>query len=100
MTHKQATAKVTGAPAAWTRKDLIAIRDLSAEELTLVLDMAAAFKQVGAREIKKVPALRGKTLVNFCRAEHADADVVRAGRVPAERGRSEHLGEHVEPFKG
>jgi aspartate carbamoyltransferase catalytic subunit len=52
-------------PAAWTRKDLITIRDLSPEELTLVLDTAAAFKQVGAREIKKVPALRGKTLVNF-----------------------------------
>jgi aspartate carbamoyltransferase catalytic subunit len=44
---------------------LIAIRDLSAEEITLVLDTAAAFKQVSAREIKKVPALRGKTLVNF-----------------------------------
>jgi len=52
-------------PTAWTRKDLIAIRDLSPEELTLVLDTAAAFKQVGTREIKKVPALRGKTLVNF-----------------------------------
>ncbi|HEX4083955.1 MAG TPA: aspartate carbamoyltransferase, partial [Chthoniobacteraceae bacterium] len=50
---------------AWTRKDFISIRDLSAEELTLVLDTAAAFKQVGTREIKKVPALRGKTLVNF-----------------------------------
>jgi aspartate carbamoyltransferase catalytic subunit len=50
---------------AWTRKDLIAIRDLSPAELTLVLDTAAAFKQVGTREIKKVPALRGKTLVNF-----------------------------------
>jgi aspartate carbamoyltransferase catalytic subunit len=49
----------------WTRKDFISIRDLSAEELTLVLDTAAAFKQVGTREIKKVPALRGKTLVNF-----------------------------------
>jgi len=52
-------------PTTWTRKDLIAIRDLSPEELTLVLDTAAAFKQVGTREIKKVPALRGKTLVNF-----------------------------------
>jgi aspartate carbamoyltransferase catalytic subunit len=50
---------------AWTRKDLIGIRDLSAEEVTVVLDTAAAFKQVGAREIKKVPALRGKTLINF-----------------------------------
>ena len=50
---------------AWTRKDFISIRDLSAEEMTIVLDTAAAFKQVGTREIKKVPALRGKTLVNF-----------------------------------
>jgi aspartate carbamoyltransferase catalytic subunit len=52
-------------PPAWTRKDLIAIRDLSPGEIVLVLDTAAAFKQVGAREIKKVPALRGKTLINF-----------------------------------
>ena len=50
---------------AWTRKDLVAIQGLSAAEITLLLDTAAAFKQVGTREIKKVPALRGKTLVNF-----------------------------------
>lgn len=49
----------------WTRKDLLGIQELSAEELTLILDTAAAFKTVGTREIKKVPALRGKTLVNF-----------------------------------
>ena len=49
----------------WNRKDLLGIQDLSAEEITTVLDTAAAFKQVGTREIKKVPALRGKTLVNF-----------------------------------
>lgn len=53
------------APPAWTRKDLVSIESLSAAELTAVLDTAAAFKQVGTREIKKVPALRGKTLVNF-----------------------------------
>ena len=52
-------------PLAWTRKDLLAIQGLSAAEITLLLDTAAAFKQVGTREIKKVPALRGKTLVNF-----------------------------------
>ena len=52
-------------PAAWTRKDLVAIQCLSADELTHVLDTAAAFKTVGTREIKKVPALRGKTMVNF-----------------------------------
>jgi aspartate carbamoyltransferase catalytic subunit len=49
----------------WQRKDLLGIRELSAEEITFVLDTADAFKEVGTREIKKVPALRGKTLVNF-----------------------------------
>ncbi len=49
----------------WTRKDLVGIRELSADEINLVLNSADAFKQVGTREIKKVPALRGKTLVNF-----------------------------------
>jgi aspartate carbamoyltransferase catalytic subunit len=49
----------------WTRKDLVGIEPLSAEEIVTVLDTAAAFKQVGTREIKKVPALRGKTLINF-----------------------------------
>jgi aspartate carbamoyltransferase catalytic subunit len=52
-------------PASWNRKDLLSIADLSSEEITHILDTAAAFKQVGTRDIKKVPALRGKTLVNF-----------------------------------
>ena len=49
----------------WRRKDLLGIRELSAEEINFILETADAFKQVGTREIKKVPALRGKTLVNF-----------------------------------
>src|SRR3954452_16852468 len=49
----------------WNRKDLLGIRELSAEEITFVLDTANAFKEVGTRDVKKVPALRGKTLVNF-----------------------------------
>jgi aspartate carbamoyltransferase catalytic subunit len=51
--------------ARWTRKDLLGLRELSADEIMLVLETADAFKQVGTREVKKVPALRGKTLVNF-----------------------------------
>ena len=51
--------------ARWTRKDLLGLRELSADEINFVLETANAFKQVGTREIKKVPALRGKTLVNF-----------------------------------
>jgi aspartate carbamoyltransferase catalytic subunit len=49
----------------WTRKDLLGLRELSVEEIMIVLETADAFKQVGTREVKKVPALRGKTLVNF-----------------------------------
>ncbi|HEX8373176.1 MAG TPA: aspartate carbamoyltransferase catalytic subunit [Chthoniobacterales bacterium] len=52
-------------PTAWNRKDLVGIQELSPDEIRLVLDTAAAFKTVGTREIKKVPALRGKTLINF-----------------------------------
>jgi len=49
----------------WNRKHLLDIESLSAEELLIVLDTARAFKAVGERAIKKVPALRGKTVVNL-----------------------------------
>ena len=49
----------------WNRKDLLGLRELSPKEINFILDTADAFKQVGTREIKKVPALRGKTMVNF-----------------------------------
>ena len=49
----------------WTRKDLTGIEPLTAAEIEMILETAAAFKSVSGREIKKVPALRGKTLVNF-----------------------------------
>ena len=49
----------------WTRKDLLGLEELSAEELTLLLEQAKAFKEVSLRPIKKVPALRGRTVVLF-----------------------------------
>jgi aspartate carbamoyltransferase catalytic subunit len=49
----------------WTRKDLLGLDELSAEEIWHLLETARAFKGVGERSLKKVPALRGKTLVNF-----------------------------------
>jgi aspartate carbamoyltransferase catalytic subunit len=52
-------------PDTWTRKDLVGLESLSAAEIGALLDAAEAFKDVGTRDIKKVPALRGKTLVNF-----------------------------------
>lgn len=49
----------------WTRKDLLTLYDLSGEEIEYILDTAAEFKKVSERSVKKVPALRGKTVVNF-----------------------------------
>lgn len=49
----------------WHRKHLLDIESLTAAEITTVLDTAMAFKSVGERAIKKVPALRGKTVVNL-----------------------------------
>lgn len=47
------------------QKDLVSIESLSADELRLILETADSFKEVSGREIKKVPALRGKTVVNL-----------------------------------
>ncbi len=49
----------------WTKKDLLALYDLEKEEIEMILDTATEFKKVSARNVKKVPALRGKTVVNF-----------------------------------
>ena len=49
----------------WTKKDLLCLYDLSAEEIEFILDTAAEFKKVSQRRVKKVPALRGKTVVNL-----------------------------------
>lgn len=47
------------------RKDLLTIRELEPEEILLILDTADSMKEIGSREIKKVPALRGKTVINL-----------------------------------
>jgi aspartate carbamoyltransferase catalytic subunit len=49
----------------WNRKHLLDIQSLTPEEIITVLDTARAFKEVGERAIKKVPALRGKTVINL-----------------------------------
>ncbi|HXE58643.1 MAG TPA: aspartate carbamoyltransferase catalytic subunit [Gemmatimonadales bacterium] len=46
-------------------KDLIGLEYLGAEQIRLILDTAERFKEVSERPIKKVPALRGKTIVNL-----------------------------------
>lgn len=47
------------------RKDLLGLEDLSAEEIKLILDTAEPFKEISERKIKKVPVLRGNTIVNL-----------------------------------
>ncbi len=47
------------------RRDLLGIRNLSAEEITGILDTAENFREISNREIKKVPTLRGKTVINL-----------------------------------
>ncbi len=49
----------------WTKKDLLGLEYLNKEELELILSTAESFKEISSREIKKVPALRGKTVVNL-----------------------------------
>src|SRR5581483_4402342 len=49
----------------FARPHLIGLEGLSAEEITFLLDTAESFKEVSEREIKKVPALRGRTVVNL-----------------------------------
>ncbi|MDD3345695.1 MAG: aspartate carbamoyltransferase catalytic subunit [Candidatus Omnitrophica bacterium] len=49
----------------WSKKDLLGLEYLTQEEILLILDTAESFKEVSSREIKKVPALRGKTAVNL-----------------------------------
>ncbi len=53
------------ATSALRHKDLLGIDQLSAGEIALVLETAVAMKEIGSRSIKKVPALRGKTVVNL-----------------------------------
>lgn len=50
---------------AWTRKDLLGLRDMSRQEIELLLETADSFKEISTRPIKKVPTLRGRTVVNF-----------------------------------
>ncbi|MBA3712278.1 MAG: aspartate carbamoyltransferase catalytic subunit [Pyrinomonadaceae bacterium] len=63
-------ATVPGTPGRRTkpglaRKHLLGIRELSAKEITYLLDTAETFRDISQREIKKVPALRGRTVINL-----------------------------------
>src|SRR5436305_13250886 len=63
---------VTAVPvlSALRHKDLLGIADLAPDEILLILDTAEAMREIGYRPIKKVPTLRGKTVVNLF-SEHS-----------------------------
>src|SRR5438874_2694575 len=48
----------------WTRKHLLGLEELTADEIRFALDTADSFKEVSTRSVKKVPALRGRVVVN------------------------------------
>ncbi|MCM8773349.1 MAG: aspartate carbamoyltransferase catalytic subunit [Candidatus Omnitrophica bacterium] len=49
----------------WTKKHILEIKDLTRQEMEVVFNLASSFKEVSQREVKKTPALRGKTVVNL-----------------------------------
>lgn len=49
----------------WSKKDLLGIRELSKDEVLFILDSADSFKEISRRDIKKVPTLRGKTVITL-----------------------------------
>ncbi len=55
----------TQAAQTWTRQHMLALEDLSADEILAVLDTARVLTEVSTRSVKKVPALRGKVMVNL-----------------------------------
>ncbi len=49
----------------WQKKHILGIKDLNKEELETVFTLANSFKEISERDVKKVPALRGKTIINL-----------------------------------
>jgi aspartate carbamoyltransferase catalytic subunit len=47
------------------KKDILGIRDMTIEEINLILETAESFLEISTREIKKVPTLRGKSIINL-----------------------------------
>ena len=50
---------------AFAQRNLLGLEGVSGEDITAILDTAASFKEISERDIKKVPALRGKTVINL-----------------------------------
>lgn len=49
----------------WSKKHLLGIKELSCEEIETIFEVANSFRELSQREVKKAPALRGKTVINL-----------------------------------
>ncbi|MEO6212714.1 MAG: hypothetical protein ABIP65_03705, partial [Vicinamibacterales bacterium] len=65
LTDRLATGEIAAVPPALKTRHLLGIDGLDVAEITLILDTAEAMKEIGTRAIKKVPTLRGRTVVNL-----------------------------------
>lgn len=96
----------------WTKKDLIAIKDLSPGEIKMILDTAKSYKELVLRPIKKVPTLRGKTVVLlFCEpstrtrisfelsAKRLSADVINVSKDSSSLAKGESLVDTAKNFE-
>jgi len=60
----------------FAHRHVLGIKQFNAEELNFILDTAKSFKEINTRKIKKVPTLRGRTIVNpFFRGKYPHAHV-------------------------
>jgi aspartate carbamoyltransferase catalytic subunit len=62
--HETGTTSTAATELRWTRRHLLSLEELSADEIRFILDTADTFKEVSTRSVKKVPALRGRVVVN------------------------------------
>ncbi len=71
----------------YRRKNLLSIRELTAGEISFLLDQTDSFREINERDVKKVPTLRGKTIVNlfFEDSTRTRASFEIAGKRPLRR---------------
>ena len=74
----QRQGKVMSEVYPWPHKDLLDVSQLSVDEIMHLLDTAHSFHEVNRRPVKKVPTLKGKTIMLFfCGKQHPYKDIVR-----------------------
>lgn len=65
LSNEEIKPQTNGNEVHWTKKHLLSIEELSKDEILAVIRTAESFKEVSSRTVKKVPALRGKTVANL-----------------------------------